>query len=59
VLSLPAIAETEECVPIGNGKYYLRRAGEALHAEVARLCDVPVEWSRQHQMLGLASAESR
>ena len=23
---------------------------------VARLCDMPAEWSRQHQMLGLSSA---
>src|SRR5262245_20197517 len=33
VLSLPAIAEVDEQIPIGNGKFYLRRAGEALHPE--------------------------
>jgi hypothetical protein len=26
---------------------------------VARLCDMPAEWSRQLQMLGLTSAEAR
>jgi patatin-like phospholipase/acyl hydrolase len=26
---------------------------------VARLCDMPAEWSRQRQMLGLTSAEAR
>ena len=26
---------------------------------VARLCDLPAEWSRQHQMLGLTPAEGR
>jgi hypothetical protein len=26
---------------------------------VARLCDMPAEWSRQRQILGLASAEAR
>jgi predicted phage terminase large subunit-like protein len=31
VLSLPAIAEADEQIAIGPGKYYLRRAGEALH----------------------------
>jgi predicted phage terminase large subunit-like protein len=33
VLSLPAIAEIDEEVPIGDGKVHLRRAGEALHPE--------------------------
>jgi predicted phage terminase large subunit-like protein len=31
VLSLPAIAEVDEPIPIGPGKFYHRRAGEALH----------------------------
>jgi predicted phage terminase large subunit-like protein len=31
VLSLPAIAEVDEQVAIGPGKFYHRRAGEALH----------------------------
>lgn len=31
VLSLPAIAEVDEEIAIGPGKYYHRRAGEALH----------------------------
>jgi predicted phage terminase large subunit-like protein len=33
VLNLPAIAETDEEIPIGDGKVHLRRAGEALHPE--------------------------
>lgn len=31
VLSLPAIAEVDEQIAVGPGKYYHRRAGEALH----------------------------
>jgi predicted phage terminase large subunit-like protein len=31
LLSLPAIAETDERISIGEGKFHLRRAGEALH----------------------------
>jgi len=31
VLSLPAIAEVDEHIAIGPGRFYLRRAGEALH----------------------------
>ncbi|KQW20975.1 hypothetical protein ASC80_12515 [Afipia sp. Root123D2] len=31
VLSLPAIAESDEKIEIGNGEYYARCAGEALH----------------------------
>lgn len=33
VLSLPAIAEVDEMIPIGDGRYHHRRAGEALHPE--------------------------
>ena len=33
VFSLPAIAEDDEQIPIGEGRYYQRRAGEALHPE--------------------------
>jgi predicted phage terminase large subunit-like protein len=33
VLSLPAIAEVDEQIPIGPGKFYHRPAGEALHPE--------------------------
>jgi len=33
VLSLPAIATEDEQIPIGGGKFHLRRAGEALHPE--------------------------
>jgi hypothetical protein len=33
VLSLPAIAEIDEDIPISQGKVYRRRAGEALSSE--------------------------
>jgi hypothetical protein len=33
VLSLPAIAEQDEEIPIGNGKTHPRRAGDVLHPE--------------------------
>jgi predicted phage terminase large subunit-like protein len=35
VLSLPAIAEQDEQIPIGNGRFHLRRAGHVLHPERA------------------------
>ena len=37
ILSLPAIAEQDETVAIGDGKFHLRRAGEALHPELESL----------------------
>jgi predicted phage terminase large subunit-like protein len=33
VLSLPAIAEEDERIPLGGGRFYVRRAGEPLHPE--------------------------
>jgi hypothetical protein len=33
VLSLPAIAEKEEYIPIGPGQWHLRRVGDLLHPE--------------------------
>jgi predicted phage terminase large subunit-like protein len=33
VLSLPAIAEEDEEIPIGNGQVHFRRAGDVLHPE--------------------------
>jgi predicted phage terminase large subunit-like protein len=33
VLTLPAIAEKEEYVPIGQGRWHLRRVGDLLHPE--------------------------
>src|SRR6266700_2675246 len=33
VLSLPAIAEQDERIPIGNGRFHFRRAGDVLHPE--------------------------
>ena len=35
VLSLPAIAEQDEQIPIGNGRFHLRHAGDVLHPERA------------------------
>jgi phage terminase large subunit-like protein len=32
-LNLPAIAETEQQIPVGQGRFYLRRPGEVLHPE--------------------------
>jgi predicted phage terminase large subunit-like protein len=37
ILSLPAIAEAEENIPIGNGEIYHRQIGEALHPELESL----------------------
>ena len=33
VLSLPAIAEQDEQIPIGNGQFHVRHAGDVLHPE--------------------------
>lgn len=33
LLRLPAIAAVDEEIPIGNGLFHLRHAGEALHPE--------------------------
>jgi predicted phage terminase large subunit-like protein len=33
VLSLPAIAEQDEQIPIGNGRFHFRHAGDVLHPE--------------------------
>ena len=33
LLSLPAIAEADEIIPLGGGRFYRRKAGEALHPE--------------------------
>jgi hypothetical protein len=35
VLSLPAIAEQDEQIPIGNGQFHYRRVGDVLHPERA------------------------
>jgi predicted phage terminase large subunit-like protein len=37
VLSLPAIAEQDETIAIGDSEFHLRRAGEALHPELESL----------------------
>ena len=33
VLNLPAIAQQDERIPIGNGKFHYRRTGDLLHPE--------------------------
>jgi predicted phage terminase large subunit-like protein len=48
VLSLPAIAEVEETIPIGNGESYPRRVGEALHPALESLDTV----RKQQQRMG-------
>jgi len=40
VLSLPAIAEQDESVAIGQREFHLRRAGEALHPELESLASL-------------------
>ena len=37
VLSLPAIAEQDETIAIGDNEFHVRRAGEALHPELELL----------------------
>ena len=40
VLSLPAIAEQDEVIAIGNNEFHQRRAGEALHPELESLASL-------------------
>ena len=57
VLSLPAIAERDEHIQIGENEYYFRKAGEPLHAEreplsvLHRVRDEmgPDAWAAQYQ----------
>jgi predicted phage terminase large subunit-like protein len=48
VLSLPAIAEVEESIPIGNGKFHPRQIGEALHPALESLETI----RKQQQTMG-------
>jgi predicted phage terminase large subunit-like protein len=48
ILSLPAIAEVEENIPIGNGKIHRRQIGEALHPELESLDTI----RRQQHLMG-------
>jgi hypothetical protein len=51
VLSLPAIAEVNENIAIGDGKSPLRRAGEELHSEhesIAAWKGCGVRWDRMY-----------
>src|SRR5712692_152662 len=48
VLSLPAIAEVEETIPIGNGEFYHRQVGEALHPALESLDTI----RKQQQTMG-------
>jgi predicted phage terminase large subunit-like protein len=40
VLSLPAVAEQDETVAIGDNEFHLRRAGEALHPQLESLASL-------------------
>ncbi len=48
VLSLPAIAEVEETILIGNGEFYQRQVGEALHPALESLDTI----RKQQQTMG-------
>jgi predicted phage terminase large subunit-like protein len=48
VLSLPAIAEIEESIPIGNGEFHHRQIGEALHPALESLETI----RKQQQTMG-------
>jgi predicted phage terminase large subunit-like protein len=56
VLDLPAIAETDERIPIGGGRYHVRRVGDLLHPEqqslttleALKIQDPEIYWA-QHQ----------
>jgi predicted phage terminase large subunit-like protein len=48
VLSLPAIAEVEEAIPIGNGRFHHRQVGEALHPALESLETI----RKQQQIMG-------
>jgi predicted phage terminase large subunit-like protein len=48
VLSLPAIAEVEETIPIGNGEFYRRLVGEALHPALESIDTI----RKQQQAMG-------
>jgi predicted phage terminase large subunit-like protein len=57
VLNLPAIAEEDETVAIGDSEFHVRRAGEALHPELESLESLeqlqrqmaPDDWAAQYQ----------
>jgi predicted phage terminase large subunit-like protein len=56
VLSLPAIAEEDETIAIGDNEFHVRRAGDALHPELESLeslkqlqCQMaPDDWAAQY-----------
>jgi predicted phage terminase large subunit-like protein len=48
ILSLPAIAEVEETIPIGNGKFHPRQVGQALHPALESLDTI----RKQQQIMG-------
>jgi predicted phage terminase large subunit-like protein len=48
VLSLPAIAEVEESIPVGNGEFHHRQIGEALHPALEALETI----RKQQQTMG-------
>ena len=48
ILSLPAIAEVKDTIPIGNGKFHHRQVGEALHPALESLETI----RKQQQTMG-------
>ncbi len=48
ILSLPAIAQVEESIPIGSGEIYHRQVGESLHPELESLETI----RKQQQIMG-------
>ena len=48
ILSLPAIAEVEESIPVGNGEFHHRQVGEALHPALESLDTI----RKQQQTMG-------
>jgi predicted phage terminase large subunit-like protein len=63
VLSLPAIAEEEECIHVGDDQYHIRRVGDLLHAERHSLAQLesdrammgPAKFAAQYQQAPVPS----
>ena len=59
VLSLPAIAEQDETITIGDDDFHVRRAGEALHPEIELLESLRIFNKRSAPMFSRLSTNSR
>jgi hypothetical protein len=57
VLSLPAIAEKEELIPIGPGRYHLRRVDDLLHPEQLSRRSLEVQKVQDPELCGTISAK--